>query len=606
MTKGKAALASAAIATKQTQNERSTHTARMQDYGVKKRQTVAIGRALNQFADTRHWASQLFGCSTAMITGHQGDEDTIEAVYHCHKPWCQICRAERQDNWTRKISQAVNRYMLYDINGNREMHTPEVTRGHEKRVEMLLHRLAISGELPADHPLVEEVGADPLILQLNGESIRLDNTAPAAVQTKKLWAYLVTLTVKNPAHVWTGTKTYSEYRRPDGPACPLFTVSWPPIDEPPADPRETALAALEEEAAALAATIHANKRRRGNGARRMQLKSLNIQIAQIRHDLDHPNKLDELLWHPFRVAREHARLYPESWWAKLWRHVYGGVATTEVTFNTDPKAPAYHTFHPHMHMLLLADVPYLANQKPRRSAAEKKAMTPAEKADAAKAERLDKLWTRALQPFFPIAVDVDVRRVSDQQWRENPEAAIREVTKYLTKPEKLNRKGQSNWPAWAHREIAKATQGRRLINTFGILRVPEPDWDPNADGPAWTYDADRPGEHRLYRYHKGQYTLETTWPATAADPIIPAAERRGREAARSRDVIAIEKAFQRGEDTVDIYGQILRANGRRPRIDRDTLQAAKWTAIVGRSWTRIRAGRPLPRRTGQAVGYQQE
>lgn len=183
-----------------------------------------------------------------------------------------------------------------------------------------------------------------------------------------------------------------------------------------------------------------------------------------------------LTWHVLRDAigrawrrmRETARRRPDSAAGRLWRHIVGGVKVVEITWNKHAQ-----TWHPHMHVLVLADVSFIDGRQ------------------------LAELWERYADAYI-----VDIRAVDGHA------KSLRELVKYATKPVMSHAKGDKPGHLGAPhrwRELAAALRGRRLIDTFGCLR----DLPKSEVGPA---PALEPVTHTLHVWQRGRQT----WVAKAA------------------------------------------------------------------------------------------
>lgn len=205
-------------------------------------------------------------------------------------------------------------------------------------------------------------------------------------------------------------------------------------------------------------------------------------VAHIWDDEEQKSLLDKIILEPFRRARETARRRKKGKIGKLWSLIAGGVWTFEITYS---KKKGYH---PHIHMVVLSRVPFIARQAVLR------------------------MWER----YIPGVTQADVRK------RDRGEA-LKDLLKYIAKPIKDLQDQEG------YREIALATRGRRMINTFGALR--------NLKAAhleeALAVSEDSPqapqanGQHILYGFQKGEYVpiSEFTRPATLDNPIRSVGER---------------------------------------------------------------------------------
>ncbi len=519
-------------------NDQIQNTADMlnwQLYALRHNRSLRIAGKLARFGDTARDAFAMRRCSQAILYGQPSPEQPpiIEAVMHCHHSMCQVCRGERQVNWQRRIDGLIRRDMTYILDGNGQEYSEEQIARWDHRRERLEWRVAMSRDRETHESLMD---------QINRVNVKRD--AAARPRTTTLYPYLITITIRNPEHIWTGPRNFCHVWEKDRPD---------PEIEIARQMAELEVAIREQER-----RVAQMYRKRGAKAERQKLAELSRQkkaLERRQRSAGHANQLDEMLWGPWRRARESARQHPDSEWAKLWGHVVGGLWVTEITFN----ARAW-TFHPHIHMLVLADVPYLANQRPGQ----------------------DGIWRERLQPFFPQAMNVDVRRISDKQWKENPQAVVREVTKYLTKPEKDPNGAiirDEGMPDWAYRELVKAEKGRRLINTFGSWRTPEPPWDPNAGtAPSEPITA---GMHtlRVWNRRTKSYEIVGEWPATEDRPILGVAERLARYGRESYDLIQVAIAHAGGKIVALWSGQPYIADGVK-KWNRDEITAAKRRYLI--------------------------
>lgn len=206
---------------------------------------------------------------------------------------------------------------------------------------------------------------------------------------------------------------------------------------------------------------------------------ITLTIPNVPHLLnaDGTSKIRELIFEPLRKMRETARRRPNSQAGRFWRHIKGGIWTFEVTHNA-----ARQDFHPHVHMLVLSDVPFLHR------------------------EALKKMWSHYTGTTVR---QIDIRRAE----KDRP---LGDLVKYIAKPLK-NHQG----PAW--REIARATKDRlRMINTFGCFRnLPKaPELIENIPIEVRT-TAD--GVHLRVGWDgfNQQYRVVKSWAASETDPIIP-------------------------------------------------------------------------------------
>jgi hypothetical protein len=451
------------------------------------------------------------------------------------------------------MDRLIRRDMVYTLDGNRDEYSEDQIARWDHRRERLEWRVAVSRDRDVQEALMDQI-----------DRVSVKRDAAARPRKAMLYPYLITLTIRNPEHIWTGPRNF----------CHIWEKDRPDPEIEMAKNAERLEKAIIEQTQRVAQMY----RRRGVKEERTILRDLKRQkksLERRQKSVGKANQLEEMLWAPWRRARESARQHPESAWSKLWGHVVGGLWVTEVTFNARAR-----TFHPHIHMLVLADVPYLANQRTGQ----------------------DGIWRECLQPFFAAAMNVDVRRISDKQWKENPQAVVREVTKYLTKPEKdptgapIRDEGP---PDWAYRELIKAQKGRRLINTFGSWRVPEPPWDPN--GGSAPKEPLTTGFHRL-RVWNGKtraYEMKAEWPATDEWPILGVAERLVRYGRESYGLVQIAIAHAGGR-VVDLGTGRYVADGRkvwpREEIHRAKLEWLMRTDPFGMEasgipWSRIVAAR---------------
>jgi hypothetical protein len=520
----------AAATTNTSRDHDNTTDGPWQLLGLRHSRSLRIALKLGRFSDLEEYAHDMRRCSTRVLYGASPgvDKPIIEAIYHCRRAACQVCRGERQEMWQRRIGEMVAPDMRYTLDGNGDLYGDTRILRWRHRIERLEHRLA--------HARDEEHRAD-IQRALTRLYQRLDRARRPEERT--LYPYLITLTVQNPEHVWNGPKD--------------FSLLWERDAESPEDRLRARVAALDREIAAQEALIAARRYHRGIRALRQGLRDLREQRRAVLAELDiarQPNQLDALLWHPWRRAREYARLHPDSEWGRTWSHVRGGLWVTEVTFNARAR-----TFHPHIHMLVLADVPYLANQRDDNDA---------------------NVWSALLQPFFTRPMNVHINRIPPEQWQRDPQAVVREVTKYLTKPEKDERGKtvrSSGIPDWAYREIVLAQAGRRLINTFGVFRMPEPAWDPNGgDAPTGPLTV---GMHymREWRRLARQYEVVAAFPASPEFPIIGAGQRLAGDADLGRYLVRAARAAVRPQ-IVDIGGQPYAADGI-PEYDSEAIHMAK-------------------------------
>ena len=525
----------------QHQDQLNTQSFNWQLLSLRHARSLRIATKLSHFADTADVAADLRGCSPTILYGQSGPNEPpiIESVYHCHRSMCQVCRGERQQTWQNKIGQLISRDMQYMIDGNRNTYSEEQIRRWDNRIERLEHRVGVSRDPEFHNAML------PGIFKL------YDKREGAGTGGKKtLYPFLITMTIKNPDHIWTGERTF----------CHVWEKDW--IPEP--DRLRSEISDLDEQIAEKRSTVRILYRRRGVGLQKSLLEALEKHRARLAAQLeaaDNPNQLEELLWKPWRKAREDARVHPDRKWGRTWNHIFGGLWVTEVTFNNKAR-----TFHPHIHMLVVADVPYLANQR----------------RDKDEHTEGDKLWQELLQPFFSRQMDVRIDPISAEQWAKSPESVVREVTKYLTKPEKT-KDGmtikESYIPDWAYREIVKAEAGRRLINTFGTWRTPEPAWDPNA-GTA-PKEPIEDGYHFIRQWNKKTRRYDVTYffPTTAEFPILGAAERLAKWGAEAHHMVQVAISHITGK-VVDIgYGQAYAADGVK-KWDRDDITAAKRRYLI--------------------------
>lgn len=143
--------------------------------------------------------------------------------------------------------------------------------------------------------------------------------------------------------------------------------------------------------------------------------------------------MKDVLGRAWRRMRETARRRPNSAAGRLWAHVVGGAKVIEITWNRHKQ-----TWHPHMHVLVLADVSYISGRE------------------------LAELWEHYADAYI-----VDVRAVDGHA------KSLRELVKYATKPVLSHGRGDKPGSLGAPerwRELATALRGRRLIDMFGCFR----------------------------------------------------------------------------------------------------------------------------------------
>lgn len=267
-------------------------------------------------------------------------------------------------------------------------------------------------------------------------------------------------------------------------------------------------------------------------------------LIEDRDDGTTVNHLEEALWKPWRRMRETARRRPNSRAGRFMGLIAGGVWVTEVTWNAHRR-----DFHPHIHCIVWA---------------RKKFIHP---------KALQNVWRR----YAPGAEVVDVRAVTDglagDLVKDVGDTMRGGLMAYLAggfakKQESAEESGERaykerKYPAEYWYELARATKGRRLINTWGLLRgVVEPELEDGVSG------ADREptteGVHYLAQWDRKaqRFRVVAEWPASPDDPILSMKQR----IAAGQDIAAAMRAMDRNlvhtRPIQETRGEISRARWR--------------------------------------------
>jgi hypothetical protein len=224
------------------------------------------------------------------------------------------------------------------------------------------------------------------------------------------------------------------------------------------------------------------------------------------------NYLDEALREPFKRLRDTARRRPDSDAGRLWALIKGGLYTVEVTYNSKTTF-----FHPHLHLVIWTEVAFLHNQavenvwKQYGGGEEQEARTDTRKVSAG-------LARDAVKDLG----DID-------------RGGIAYILGGMAKHLESDGEGdpdfkERRYPREFWHELALATAGRHLVETFGFLQGLEDsqvvaDYQAEAMSEEENDDADESqtvGMHvvRQWVWRNKQYVIRASWPASAEDPIM--------------------------------------------------------------------------------------
>lgn len=450
-----------------------------------KRMGWRIAAALRHFADTEAEARTMNRCAVIWQGGETaGGPSVVEAARFCEHRLCPTCRGRRAREWSERLRPvyAATEFRL-DENGLLER-SPEALDAAESRFE---HQVAMDEAM--GRPERSAARARRMAARRWAEPV-------------KLYPLFVTLTVPNIPHL----------------------VEWNPetgMQSVPTDQERTLAGQVE----ALAEDDPLRK-------------IIAAKLERVRRKNRGRTYLDAVLWEPFRRFRETARRKPDSDAGRWWSLIAGGLWTLEVTYNRQAQ-----TFHPHLHMVVWARVPFLHPEGLRKLWAHY----------APGAEVVD------IRPVTPGLARDAVKDVGDVQ-RAGPVGAEHLVEYMLGGMAKKMEEGpdgakdfrERRYPRGFWHEVALATANRRLINTFGFLR--------ELDGAAVVAEAAEataaePGDEtghvdvvtegrhvlRAWDWRAKTYRVLAAWPASAADPILPMAARLQEWAKRGRAGDAMDR-----------------------------------------------------------------
>jgi len=149
-------------------------------------------------------------------------------------------------------------------------------------------------------------------------------------------------------------------------------------------------------------------------------------------------------------------------WAKLRKRkefsvVKGWMRTTEITYNTDPQSPWFHTWNNHMNVVIAVPESYFHSKK------------------YVKHERWRKMWREVMDLDYDPQVSVKAVKMVKSEGQMVPGVGTAlEVAKYTLKDSDLTAKTPEE-TAERLKVLMPALKNRRLVDFGGIMKIKDPE-----------------------------------------------------------------------------------------------------------------------------------
>jgi len=506
-----------------------------------KRMNQRIAKALGRFSDTQDQTFRMRRCGDWVLKGEVPNGGVvIEAVWFCMHRLCPTCRKRRAEGWSEEMDPVFaqfpvvqdDRGEIYDgaeftLDGNGRLVRSEAALAEARR------KFAQQALMDADMGKPERAAA---------RADKLDRML--AAETVKLYPFLITLTVPNIEHL---VEFDAEGHQIPVKAFVYHAEYETRLAECLAKVEDWERRLAEWERQGTESTTNEDRKKAQRRARaaakvveRWREKADTAQEAVNRQawepeDSTFPSYLDSALLEPFRRMRATAARRPDSDVGRLWSLIAGGLYSVEVTYN-----PVTKTYHPHIHMVVFARVPYIDH------------------------EAVKSQWGK----YAPGAEIVDVRRIrpglENDAVKDIGDVSRRTVAYMLSgmaKKEIVTADGEVDfkerqYPAEFWHELALATENRHLVGRFGMLNQLE---DSQMVADYLTAQADETGNEdqtgdedeqpktwgmhvlRRWDWKTQKYVIEVEWPETEDDPILPMGVRLAMVKGKGMDLSALDR-----------------------------------------------------------------
>lgn len=500
-----------------------------------KRMNQRIAKALGRFSDTQDQTFRMRRCGDWVLKGEMPDGGVvIEAVWFCMHRLCPTCRKRRAEGWSEEMDPIFAQFPI------KEDGRGEIYDGAEFTLDgngLLVRSEAALAE--AQRKFLEQVRMDADMGKPERSQVRADKLdRMLAAETVKLYPFFITLTVPNIEHL---VEFDAEGHQIPVKAFVYHAEYETRLAECLAKVAEWERRLAEWERQVTESTTNEDRKKAQRRARaaakalqRWREKTERAQEAVNRQawqpeDTTFPSYLDSALLEPFKRMRETAGRRPDSDVGRLWSLIAGGLYSVEVTYN-----PVTKTYHPHIHMVVFARVPYIDHE-------------------AVKSE-----WGK----YAPGAEIVDVRRIRPGLEKDAVKD-IGDVSRHtvaymlsgMAKKEIVTAEGEVDfkerqYPAEFWHELALATENRHLVGRFGMLNQLE---DSQMVADYLTAQADETGDKdeqpktwgmhvlRRWDWKTQKYVVEVEWPASEKDPILPMGVRLARVKGNGMDLSALDR-----------------------------------------------------------------